>query len=342
MNRRLNRSIKASIYSLAIVAFVCIGYAGLSSTGVLSDGSSEDRIGLDRIDGISTAITATLINPVVMKVDRDYVYVGDWGDFVVKKFDKQGHLVSRIGRGRGSGPGEFNQIGAFDIYRDTVWVVDLRDRSVLTFDGEGTYLDEFHIDHPANRIEVTNQYIVLLGLGGEIFHAYDRAGNPIKTFGRLISDQAVNPISTDGTLESSESGTQIIYHPLYASYIYTIDSLAISRTVEGIDGQPYPASNPESESGQFVVRAPSTPIEYDDISISNDILYVLKNYYDDSGEQSVSYLHQYEYGSFRHVGTIEIPKRVSYAEVRNDTLYTLADTTFLAYKMEDDAKGADD
>lgn len=321
-------------YSIVLIVVLYIGYVGLRSIGFLSDQSSKEGVELHRLDRISSAITDSLLQPVVIKADPTYIYIGDWGDFFIKKFDRQGNLVSKIGRGRGPGPGEFTQIGPFDVYRDTVWVVDLRDRSVLSFSTEGTYIDEFRINHPANNIEVTDRYIVLLGLGGDPFHVYDREGRPLKTFGRILDDQARNPIALDGNLDSPESGDRVIYHPLYASYIYTIDSLEITEEIEGVDGQPFPAAKSRTGSGQFVVGAPSTPIEYDDISISNNILYVGKNYYDDSGDQSVSYLLRYEYETLRYLGAIEVPARFGYMEVRNDTLYASTRTKFVAYKME--------
>jgi hypothetical protein len=73
-------------------------------------------------------------------VDREQnVYVGSTLDGSIRKFDRNGVLVSSIG-GRGRGPAEFERLMQIGILYDTVWASDLALRRTVFLSQDGTEL----------------------------------------------------------------------------------------------------------------------------------------------------------------------------------------------------------
>ena len=71
--------------------------------------------------------------------DDGVIYAADAGHLEVRVFDREGRFVRRIGR-RGSGPGEFEGLGAIYAFGDTVAITDYRLTRLTLFDESGAVL----------------------------------------------------------------------------------------------------------------------------------------------------------------------------------------------------------
>lgn len=67
------------------------------------------------------------------------IFVIDDGSHAIRLFDTDGRFVRRIG-GRGSGPGEFESVNLLTLWRDTLYVLDLRRWTATFFDTTGALL----------------------------------------------------------------------------------------------------------------------------------------------------------------------------------------------------------
>lgn len=81
----------------------------------------------------------------------------------VTLFDIDGNFISRIGR-RGQGPGEYTQVTAIDVDRDTVYVYDMNLASALMYDTRGNYLGQDSIgygdDFAVTRVSDKKHYLL--------------------------------------------------------------------------------------------------------------------------------------------------------------------------------------
>lgn len=76
---------------------------------------------LFEIGGVTDTI---LLNPISLKVDKDdNIFVIDLGDFSIKKFNKDGKIVKKIGR-KGRGPNEFVMPFNLDVNKNNILVSD--------------------------------------------------------------------------------------------------------------------------------------------------------------------------------------------------------------------------
>ena len=75
---------------------------------------------------------------------RNNVYVSDLLDYSVKKFDRRGSLIGKVGR-RGGGPGEFRSPGLSAVVGDKLIVLEREKLRIQVFDSRLRYEGEFDV-----------------------------------------------------------------------------------------------------------------------------------------------------------------------------------------------------
>ena len=97
--------------------------------------------------------------------NEENIYVIDWGNYRIQKFDKNGSYIQSFGRW-GQGPGEFQHTMRFDI-DELSGNLHIRDggRLIKIFDKQGKYTDqilvekfvrEFNLDGKGNYLAIVS------------------------------------------------------------------------------------------------------------------------------------------------------------------------------------------
>lgn len=84
--------------------------------------------------------------PKAIKCSDEYIYVTDYGDDKILKFDYNGNLVSEIGK-TGNAPGEFDKPMAIAIENNILYVAEERTGRIQLFNKEDKVIKEIQIDY---------------------------------------------------------------------------------------------------------------------------------------------------------------------------------------------------
>lgn len=286
----------------------------------------------EEIEHLPEKFNPHLIDPFGLAIHDGNVYILDYGDHKIKRFDRNGNFLASIGEGKGQAPGQIQQMGIFDVHNDTVWIADDWGRTVLSFDTTGKHLDSFKIRHNANGIVALETRLIIMSFGKDLFREYRRNGALVTSFGQVISSQVRDLLSVDGKIAADPGRTSHVFSPTYASYLYRIENGEIVQAVKTIDGQDYPRSE---QIGNNMVRPPSPPIKYRDLSIHNGIVYVLTQFMaNDEPKSNFTILDKYALDDFEYVESIKIPHQTHFAKVYENKLYTMSHSTFAIYNMD--------
>lgn len=141
------------------------------------------------IEGGEELEEAALYQPSGVLVDeKDFIYVSDYQDAMIKVFDPQGRFVRAIGR-KGQGPGEFQGISSMEFLPDgRLLVFDIRSRRTSLFDRTGRYDGGHPWRNSHNSILLTEKsgYLADENIYGEerklIVKKYDLEGNELETW----------------------------------------------------------------------------------------------------------------------------------------------------------------
>ena len=117
-----------------------------------------------------------------IQVDQDgNIYVVDFGNYRVQKFDRNGNYLQTIGR-RGQGPGEFEnplQI-VFDSKTGNIYIKDGRLR-IKIFDNKGNYLNAIKLEYFPRVIELNEDGNIL----GILSRGYDASFVKLNSKGKI-------------------------------------------------------------------------------------------------------------------------------------------------------------
>ncbi len=118
---------------------------------------------------------------------QENIYVLDWKNKAVKKYDKDGKFLQNIGQ-EGQGPGEFSSILVDSCLsrNDRLYVVEVR--KVHSFDEKRGFINSFVPNFfPLGVMVDKEEKIIFVGeKEGKIFHIYDQKGEYLDSFGELF------------------------------------------------------------------------------------------------------------------------------------------------------------
>lgn len=191
--------------------------------------------------------TTEVFRPAHVRMYGDKIYVSDFSDFTIYEYDKEGNQTGKIETGRGRGPGEFQNLTDFDLFRDTLWAVDSQNLMISSFSVKTReYITSFSVDHRPYRITCLEDGFIVQWLGSEhLFSKFDYDGNELNTFGQVIDDQMRHVLSLSGAIRSNRKN-RFIYIPSYASLIYHYQADGkLINVLKAPDGLEFPVTRRE-------------------------------------------------------------------------------------------------
>lgn len=252
--------------------------------------------------------TSKIYSPAQVRIDKEYLYVNDFSDFTIYKYDLMGNLINTVETIRGRGPGEVQHITDFDVRNDTLWIVDSQSMRAISYSVDtGENIHNYILEHRPNRIACLSDGFVVQWMGADsLFSKFDYNGNEIAQFGDIIENQYQHPISLDGTIRSNKDD-RFVYIPFYASLIYHYTSNGdLINILKAPDGVQFPAARREGAT----TFAPDFSFMRDGYIDPNDNLYVYTrvprtdNENSEVDQSKVSYLDKYDLTKADYVESI--------------------------------------
>ncbi|WP_457652136.1 6-bladed beta-propeller [Rhodocaloribacter sp.] len=274
-----------------------------------------------------------LLDPAYMKIYDDHLYVFDVGDYKIKRFTLTGDFLSEIIEGRGEGPGEVFTPTDFFVKGTRIWILDPNPRRISIFETNGTYLSSFSIPDLAIRMAPVGETIVLLTLmNPDLFLQIDSTGKEIRRFGNPLEEQVNNRLALDGNLVPV-GDDHFIYVPFYAGYFFYHDANgSLVKSVEMVDGFPFPPEAGQITNSGRVMRAPEGKIKNLSINIHDNLLYIFTKSFNSKRNY---FIDRYDVETGAYVGSGIVP--LSFARkgvVYREKLYCVLDTTVIFYHID--------
>lgn len=147
---------------------------------------------------------APIYAPLDIETDRQgNIYVLDWPDLLVKKFDPSGRFVQSYGKGKGQGPGEIEEPSDLAVDdRGRVWVCDPANGRLTLFRADASVDRIIKMNLQPSRIAVRpdGSYFAFSPTGNALLHGYRSDTSPTIAFGLLVRNQVRHGIVLDGWL----------------------------------------------------------------------------------------------------------------------------------------------
>lgn len=265
---------------------------------------------------------------------KENIYVLDWKNHTVKKYNEDGKFIQNIGQ-RGQGPGEFSAIlvDSFLDRNDRLYVLELL--KVHIFNQNGEFIHSFVPDFFPSGIMITQEdSIILIGpRGDKIFHVYSQEAKYLESFGERFPSPSLKYKKfreTWGPTNACLSKDEKIYffNPFkYEIYVYKDKKLVrkISREVLGYDP---PEVTQTGESSYSYSYTPTAILES-----GNELL----AYYSPKvmRENGKGYLDIYEKKNSKYLGSIEVRGYPSAVDSKNHIYFqeSMEVPKVIKYKM---------
>lgn len=134
--------------------------------------------------------------------DDGNIYILDWGDENIKKYDAQGTFITTFGK-RGQGPGEFIKPAGIDSDSESnIYVSDAGNNRIQIFSADGKYKDMYRLSsYSSKNCVLSSGYFIVrsssdLATGSTMLRKLDAEGNTLKKFGKPITYS--EPIINEG------------------------------------------------------------------------------------------------------------------------------------------------
>jgi len=288
----------------------------------------EFSIGLRAEDALS--------NPISVKMDKlGNVYILDWGDLSIKKFSPEGRFTNKFGKGRGQGPGEFQNPTDFKIAMNgDVWICDPSAGIITIFNADGSIKQTMRPKSLPHRIVCLNTGDFILmstAKTNHLFEIYDPVGKFKSSFGLLLRDQNKYPILTDGWVAIGEDNA--LYCALVrAGLLASFSSQGVLRFfVETIDRIPLPKIEVFAKGSGMRID-PKAPWAALSLNISDCHIYIL-SWAGSIGRKGMV-VDTYRTADGAYLESFEIPEKCQSTYVTEKFIYTVEDTTVTKWKME--------
>ncbi len=303
--------------------------------------SSENRIfkpaNLLKVFSIGLRSDDALSNPTSVKQDKfGNVYIFDWGDLSLLKFSQEGRFIQKFGKGRGQGPGEFQNPTDFAIAMNgDVWISDPGAGIITTFNPDGSVKQTIRPKSLPHRIVCLNTgdiFLMSTATTKHLFEKYDAAGKFQSSFGLLLRDQNRYPILTDGWVAIGEDNA-LYYTLLRAGLLASFYPNGNLRFfVETIDQIPLPKIEIFTIRDVSGIRIdPNAPWTALSINISDSNIYILS--WAGSRGRKGMVVDTYSTANGAYLESFEIPEKCKSAYVTEKFVYTVEDTTVTKWKM---------
>lgn len=294
------------------------------------------EVGVDTIGIVGDKDDVVLYRPLVIEGYANDVYIIDYGDISVKKFDIYGKLVAKYG-GKGEGPGEF--INPTDVAigeNGLVWIADGGARSLNWFESDGGFIRRLTFKEGILRVAPMEDgwyYVMRISpFKPEIFYLYDSRDSLVVNFGNLIEDYETGAISLDGNIITIDRN--LVYIPMYYGFIVKYKENGVPvfarKTLESGEA---PSIETRTIGGNKVQMISGRKVLYVSPSYSNGKLYLYAG--SRSKEMGVTIIDVYETDKGDYLYSIKLPGFSRSVSVAGNYVYALRDTTAVVYRMQD-------
>ncbi|MDH5386375.1 MAG: 6-bladed beta-propeller [Candidatus Aminicenantes bacterium] len=120
---------------------------------------------------------------------EENIYILDWKDSKIKKFDKDGNFLQSLEVKRGEGPREASYITGMAVTpKGKIFALDRNTGKILVFDEEFEWVRSFNTDFRSiNILPYSEEEFIILGIKDEnVFHVFDQGGNLLESFGETF------------------------------------------------------------------------------------------------------------------------------------------------------------
>ena len=267
------------------------------------------RLKLGKYD-LQSDITDSLYRAMSLKRFGNHLYVSDFGDMRIKRFNLEGKYIDSFGEGKGRGPGEFQLIMGLTVNNNILYVQDPRKFTVQLFDISSTeYQDSFEVKYRPHRlVSVADKLVAEAFNEKEIFKIHDKDGHVSAAFGKIIENQLQNSFSITGELTPLPKENLFVYAPAKASYLmyYNLKGERV-KTVITPDRIEFAESIKSETNDTRTLRSPQTSKRVDDITIHEGKIYVLSNSRS-ADKRSIVDVYNTESGNYVH--SFRLPNQV--------------------------------
>lgn len=120
---------------------------------------------------------------------EENIYVLDWKDSRIKKFDTNGNFLQGLEVKRGEGPREASYITGMAVTpKGKIYALDRNTGKILVFDEGFEWVRSFNTDFRSiDILPYSEEKIIILGIKDEnVFHVFDQEGNLLDSFGETF------------------------------------------------------------------------------------------------------------------------------------------------------------
>ena len=281
-----------------------------------------------------------LLEPSQVKIGpKNHVFVLDRGDYSIKVFDETGTFLHSVAGTRGRAPGELMNPTDFDIdEKRRLWVADPPNGRVSVFRADGAFSHSLQLDHRPHRLAVINEgnefYTAWLSpTKNALFGRYDSEGNLQKKMGQVVENQARKGVALGGSIATTSDGS-LYYTLTRAGYLFRFDAEGNPVfEIETVDPAPIPEVIVDDRGGRRV--DPSASIMSLGLQVVNGTL-AISSVVEEGVRQDVRRAFDIYSTEGKYQHSIPLPTGTSRARLASGRIYTLTDTSLIAwnYSME--------
>lgn len=286
----------------------------------------------------------TLYNPGPVEIGEDgRIYVLDGGNFTFKAFTPRGRYVATYGEGRGNGPAQFQQLSDLGVWRDSVYVVDVRRRKVSFFGRDGDFGRAEQYKNPIEEIEWTEnstRYVQRgLGVVSSVFLSIVPPSGQVVDVSLPLARDA-HPIVFDGRLFTTEE--RAVYVPNYLPVLLTFspdDTTGTAYATPSYGKVPFPEMNQQEREVGKTVYPPRNEI-HESSTLLGGVLTVRQRT-NVEGDNLIFDLYDASGGiEYMHSARFSLPHNLDHAQYAytRGLLLTARDTTVRFYEVDSPKK----
>jgi len=284
-----------------------------------------------QIASLGSVGEAPLMMPLHVRIDVvGCVYILDWSERCVKKYNPNGEFLMQFGFGEGKAPGEFTNLSDFDIAADgSLWACDPVNGLITIFAEDGSVRTTLRPERPPHRIALLKGdtcAVMSSPIGNRMFRLHGPGGQTIADWGVLMEQQARLGIVLDGRIAATGSGG--FAYAAYRAGVLAVttdagDSIAVYRETLEHGGLPDVLVS-RSGDAEYARADPDAPIVTRSLSCVGGELHLLLGS-DDRSLNVVMDVYDARSGSYRY--SYDLPVDAVAACVTRTRLAAISDST---------------
>jgi hypothetical protein len=298
------------------------------------------QVAVRPIASIGSAGEAPVMMPLHVRIDgAGCVYILDWSERCVKKYDPYGVFLMQFGHGEGRAPGEFTNLSDFDVRPDgALWACDPVNGLITVFNADGSVRATLRPDRSPHRIALLRGdtcAVMSSPAGDRLFSLYGPGGQAIGACGVLMDQQARLGVALDGRIVGTGSGG--FAYAAYRAGVLAVatdtgDSIAVYRETLEQGGFPDVLVS-RSGDAEYARSDPDSPVVTRSLSCVDGELHLLLGL---GGRPHGAVMDVYDARTASYRYSYELPVEAVAACVTRTRLAAIADDTVTIWERIED------